>query len=332
MSLYFAPYSRDLKKGVRNAKTQYLRRDGVVLKFIDPDGETYFGDAAPLAPFSRETNDENLDYLRNVSLRSLYADYFDRKSITPSLLMALDSCFLLPFYAEQSKNSTVCRLVTDGSESEIVQIISDAFREGFTVFKLKVTNQNINTIISLSRLLAQQFGSRIKLRLDANQELSKADLTEFVNKADLRQLDFFEDPLAVHSDLAHFVGRINLAADEMVNSIDDVLDLLDEGVVDTFVLKPSLLNGVIGFQEIAQLLRIHGKKFVISSLLESEVGLLNLEKLALVLNEDGLVHGIGTGSVFSDEKLVQRNLIQHRDQAPVAVNNWLNSLNFTEIS
>lgn len=127
------------------------------------------------------------------------------------------------------------------------------------------------------------------LRLDANMSLSSEEFKKYLDG--LKDYDYFEEPFKNIEDI-HQYPQERFALDE--NVLNEKFHSLKQ--VTTFVLKPSIL-GLDKTIEMIHKAKILGKSVVISSTFESELGLLNLCKIAhysdRYLGHTGF-HGLGT--------------------------------------
>ena len=87
-------------------------------------------------------------------------------------------------------------------------------------------------------------------------------------------------------------------ADESIRLTGDVDAVVRAGAADILVLKPSPLGGARAVVEMAQR---YGLPVVISSAMESSVGLSTALAAALALLEQPFAHGLGTGTLLATD-------------------------------
>ncbi len=184
------------------------------------------------------------------------------------------------------------------------RILSDA-RElsgrGFQVFKLKVGDRNIPLDVKKVQDLRAVIGPQGRLRLDGNRQWSLRDAMLFVDLAGRAQIEFIEEPLSDMGKTGEFyqATHMPIALDETLSLVRCGVQapgrcsptLADSEAVGYYILKPTVLGGIIPCLEWMEYARHHGKKVIISAAFESPVGLKVLANLACMT---GQTAGLGT--------------------------------------
>jgi O-succinylbenzoate synthase len=113
-------------------------------------------------------------------------------------------------------------------------------------------------------------------------------------------LEYIEQPCATVPELAEVRRRVDvlIAADESIRKADDPLRVVREGAADVAVLKVAPLGGVTRMLEIADQIDI---PIVVSSALDSAVGIGRGLLAAAALPELRYACGLGTGGLFVDD-------------------------------
>ena len=116
----------------------------------------------------------------------------------------------------------------------------------------------------------------------------------------LEGLEYVEQPCATIPDLAHLRRRVDtpIAADESVRLPGDADAVVAAGAADIIVLKVAPLGGVRACLEIAER---SGLPVVVSSAMESSVGLAAGLALALALPELPYACGLGTSLLLATD-------------------------------
>tara|TARA_Y100000590_G_scaffold263893_1_gene296380 strand:- start:237270 stop:238154 length:885 start_codon:yes stop_codon:yes gene_type:complete len=157
-------------------------------------------------------------------------------------------------------------------------------------YKVKIGRGSIDSDVELLKGLEHKC-----LRLDANRTLSSPEFEKYLQV--LENYDYFEEPFSDIKDYNLFPNE-RFALDENIEN----LELQKLTSVKAFVIKPSLL----GLEKTLQLIKTAknlGKRVVISSTFEGEIGHLSLGRIAsysdnyLGYREE---HGLGTISFLSD--------------------------------
>ncbi len=113
-------------------------------------------------------------------------------------------------------------------------------------------------------------------------------------------LEYMEQPCATVAELAELRRRVGvpIAADESIRKADDPLRVVREGAADVAVLKVAPLGGVRKLLEIAAQIEI---PIVVSSALDSAVGIGHGLLAAAALPELRHACGLGTGGLFLED-------------------------------
>jgi O-succinylbenzoate synthase len=113
-------------------------------------------------------------------------------------------------------------------------------------------------------------------------------------------LEYMEQPCATVPELAELRRRIDVpvAADESIRKADDPLRVVREGAADIAVLKVAPLGGVQKLLDIATQIEI---PIVVSSALDSAVGIGQGLLAAAALPELRHACGLGTGGLFVED-------------------------------
>jgi len=160
--------------------------------------------------------------------------------------------------------------------------------------KVKVGRHDIDAEAACVRALAEEWGQRVQIRLDANRAWSYDDALRFADGIEGVSIEYLEEPLADPSRLAEWTRQtgVPIALDETTREVS-LKDLTDHTYVSAVVVKPSL----IGFSEtlhLAKTLRASDVDVVISSAYESGVGLAGLAVLAASTGDRDIAAGLDT--------------------------------------
>lgn len=123
-------------------------------------------------------------------------------------------------------------------------------------------------------------------------------------------LEYVEQPCASIDELARVRRAVNtrIAADESIRLTGDVDAVVRADAADILVLKPSPLGGA---RAVVAMAERYGLPVVVSSAMESSVGLAMALSAALAVPDSGVAHGLGTGTLLAtdtvDDPLVPIN-------------------------
>lgn len=195
-----------------------------------------------------------------------------------------------------------------------------------TSVKLKVAEPGQTPIDDVTRLakLRQLVGPDVTIRLDANGawEVAEAEQNLFMFAA--FDIDYVEQPVASLENMARIRKRmagtgIRIAADESLRKGGAIEDIVNTHAADLVVLKVNPLGGIRRCLTIARTARDRGIGVVVSSGLETSVGIshaAHLQALLMDLYGDIEDSGLGSLSLFEGD-VVTQPLNQKRGAIPL---------------
>lgn len=139
------------------------------------------------------------------------------------------------------------------------------------------------------------------VRVDANGGWSVAQAAEAAAALTADgPLEYLEQPCASVDELAELRRRVDvpIAADESIRKADDPLAVVRAGAADVAVLKVAPLGGISALLSIAEQIDI---PIVVSSALDSAVGIAAGLRAAAALPQLRHACGLGTGRLFLDD-------------------------------
>ena len=176
--------------------------------------------------------------------------------------------------------------------------------------KVKVgEDRNPQADIERIRIIRQVIGPDISLRLDANGRWSVAETQRILEELQPVGIDYVEQPVATVNELVELKSLlegtgIRLAADELVRQSHQLPDIIARSAADVAVLKVSPLGGVHATRTLAFQAINAGLQVVISSGLETSVGLAwGARAVALLTEEFGPQPdaGLATAALFTSD-------------------------------
>jgi O-succinylbenzoate synthase len=143
-------------------------------------------------------------------------------------------------------------------------------------------------------------GPAVHIRLDAN---GSWDLAEAIHSLDVLagyDIELVEDPVPTLDELARLRRRcsIPVAAETSIRTIEDVDEMRRLGAADVLVIKPQRIGGIGAALRAAELA---GIPVVVSSALETSVGLASCLAVAAALPASRYAHGIGTATLLMED-------------------------------
>ncbi len=181
---------------------------------------------------------------------------------------------------------------------------------GCTTVKVKVGERGQSLSDDVARVAAVRdaLGPGGRIRVDANGAWSPAEAFAALSALDRFVLEYAEQPCASIPELQRLRGSlreagigVNIAADESVRRASDPLRVARLGAADVLVLKAAPLGGVDALVRIAAR---SGLPCVVSSALETSVGISRGVHAAAALPDPLRAAGLGTAALLAGDVVV----------------------------
>ena len=232
-----------------------------------------------------------------------------------------------PRPASIALNATVDALASDPA----AEAARSAVAAGFGTIKLKASAaEPVGTLAGRVAAVRRAVGPDIGLRLDANGRWGAAEARAHLSALAGMGLEYVEQPVAELEALAvlRAGSPVPIAADELVDSPVAAGRILDAAAADVLVVKPARVGGPVQALRIATMAAERGVPVVVSTLLETGLGLATALRVAAVLPAAGeprrhLAHGLATADRLSTDLLAAA--LEIRDGAmvvPAAPGAW----------
>lgn len=347
VSVHWSVYRLPLRTSFTTAHHAMSVREGAIIELLTTrQGLSGIGEIAPLPEFGSATLDQSLAALTRLlaSLRGLTLD---------AALDALDNRLgleddeelpaiaglemaLLDALGKARERSVAELLVTKrytnlrshipvnaviglhDPESTVAQA-RQSVAHGFTCLKLKMARAQPDTEIARIVAVRQAVGPAITLRLDANGGWSYEQAQSILDGCKALRLQYVEQPLPPHDIQAMAqlcrATPIPIAADEAVRTLGDAALIISEEAATFLIVKPQLSGGLQATREIIDLAKQHGVECVVTSAIETGVGLAAL--LHLVAATPALLYdcGLATLDLLADDLIIEPLLVQHGKMA-----------------
>jgi o-succinylbenzoate synthase len=185
----------------------------------------------------------------------------------------------------------------------------EASNNGYRCVKLKVgLGGSIQEEIERVAAVRDAIGPAVHLRLDANEAWNLEEAIAILSQCVPYNIQYVEQPLKAY-DLAGMRSlrravHIPIAADEALHSLESAQLILDSEAADIFVVKPQLAGGLRVGQQIIQAASERGIPCVISSTIETGIGLAAALHLAAASPAVTLECGLATLHLLVDDLLI----------------------------
>ncbi|MGD0949053.1 MAG: mandelate racemase/muconate lactonizing enzyme family protein [Candidatus Binatia bacterium] len=183
--------------------------------------------------------------------------------------------------------------------------------QGFCCLKLKVGRNVAEDAARLAAVRAA-VGPQVGLRIDANGVWTLDEALRFLPQLAAYDLDYVEQPVADAAVLAQVRRAVDvpIAADECVTDAAAVQRLAALRAADVIIVKPALL-GLRAAIAVVRTAQACGMNVVVTSVLDTSVGIAAALHLAATLPDPVLPCGLATASLLAGdlarEPLVPRN-------------------------
>jgi o-succinylbenzoate synthase len=294
-------------RGAQNARQAWTSRSGLLLT-LSSAAACGLGEASPLPGYSTDTLESAESALGALDLNALERalDIEDTEEALRTLAnllpgaesaarMALETA-ALDLRGHQRHLSAPAMLGADPSadrmlawlvgapDAQALETIRRAQCAGYVHFKIKMGHiGRFNSEMTAVRELRRTLGAGPRLRLDANQGWSEAEMTSAGSLLEALDIEFIEEPSLRLT--RHFGTTVAVALDESLQGLKpEDLEALEERSGARFVvLKPMVLGGLSHCMELARHATALNLGVVISHSFDGPVALVAAAALALAL-------------------------------------------------
>ncbi|MFP5319403.1 MAG: enolase C-terminal domain-like protein [Acidimicrobiia bacterium] len=185
---------------------------------------------------------------------------------------------------------------------EAARFAEEAVADGYRCLKVKVGGEHGTAVVAAVREAA---GPHVAIRVDVNGRWDVERAAAEIAELSTYGIEYVEQPVATLEELAELrrLVRVPLAADECVRSVEDARRLARLGAADVLVVKVQPLGGVRRAIDVAE--AAGGIPVVVTSMMETSVGLAAGLALAAALPEHDLACGLGTGVLLAGDVVAE---------------------------
>lgn len=173
---------------------------------------------------------------------------------------------------------------------------------GVETFKVKVGDNLSEDIARLAKVKSLRPKAMIRIDVNGNWSVANAITNLRAIYENIGAIEYVEQPCQSVEELrelkAKLIVEIPIAGDEILRKSVDPFQVDLKGAVDILVLKVQPLGGIARSHQLAQ---HHGLPIVISSALESAVGISHGLALAASFDQMEFDCGLATGSLLSED-------------------------------
>lgn len=177
--------------------------------------------------------------------------------------------------------------------------------DGCRTAKVKVAERGQSLADDLARVRAvrEAMGPEGRIRIDANGGWNLDEAERAIHELGESDLEYVEQPCATVDELAELRYRVKhkgipIAADESIRKAADPLAVAQAKAADLIVIKAQPLGGI---RRALSIVAETGLPAVVSSALDTAIGLSQGAALAASLPDLDYDCGLGTASLFADD-------------------------------
>jgi o-succinylbenzoate synthase len=304
-------------------------REGTVLALKAESGLVGYGEALPLAGFSEESPDQVSETLSGLARVLIGREIEELDALldlveelapeAPAARAAVDVALfdlaaraqgvgvaaLLALPDRPRVQIEVNALVYDERPEIVAREASAATAEGYGTVKIKVGALTLELDEARVSAVRDAVGSEAKIRLDANGGWKEREAEEAIERLTPYRIELLEQPVEARDlgGLARLSAKspIPIAADEALAGGYAVDEIFTRDAASVLILKPAALGGLRASQRIAARARAAGWGVVVTSALDSAVGLAAALQLAAALPGPHLAAGLATGALLDSD-------------------------------
>ncbi len=230
---------------------------------------------------------------------------YDDNECAPWLASAIESATVARperFRNEIAVNGTIPEL----NDKKEIEALMRTY-SGAKTFKVKVGNNLTEDVMRVARVFSNAPKAAIRVDVNGLWSVDEALTNLYAYYEEIGPLEYVEQPCATVEELRELKRRIKIplriAADEVIRKATDPFKVDLTYAADIVMLKVQPLGGIRRSLEIAQ---HHGLPVVVSSALESAIGIEYGLELAASISDLNFDCGLATGS------LLARDVAEHK--------------------
>ncbi len=212
------------------------------------------------------------------------AVFADRADTTPAAILAIEP-----------RDRVAVNALFVGSPAAAAEAVASGELDPYPCVKVKAGRQSVAEDRDVLRILLAGLPESTTLRVDANRGLTLDDATERFGGLPPERIEYLEEPLANPGELAELHARtgLSIGLDETLH-VPALRDIGRAPYVTAWCLKPSLIGHWGRMTFLAKEAERAGSAVVVSSALETGLGLWSQVQMAAALPGRTAAAGLGT--------------------------------------
>ena len=304
-SIQYQPYQLAFREPFPTALGKLSHREGFIVEISDRTSDhgvqhMGLGEAAPLDGFGMESLTETEKVLREAQRSLINAEIHDLNDIenllakydrTPaakhgielgllnllsqlqgiSISQLLVNSFSGIVREQVAVNAVIGAIAPERAVSKAKHYIE----QGYHCLKIKVGTKDFGMDLRRVEAVRSHCDAHFQIRIDANQGWSVTEAIANLKKLEFLQIEYVEQPVAASNLLGMAEVRrsqsIPVAADESVNNLSQLRQVIDTQAADIIILKPMALGGLITAHHAAVIAFKAGLDVVITTTIDGAI-------------------------------------------------------------
>jgi L-alanine-DL-glutamate epimerase-like enolase superfamily enzyme len=180
----------------------------------------------------------------------------------------------------------VLRIVAIKSPSDMAEQAQRLLDQGYRYFKIKV-HGDVEEDVARVKAIRERVGADAHLTIDANQSYTPKDAITAINRMAEYRLDLVEQPVSRHDlkglELVTRSVPVVVEADEGAGTIDEIMTLVSNRIVDAVSLKIQKLGGLRNALAAARICEAGHVKYRLGAHVGTQLGNAHAVNLAAAL-------------------------------------------------
>lgn len=319
MNCYFKKYTLLFRKPGGTSRGVLLSKDTYFI-ICEEDGKKAYGECNLFTGLSYDDREGYEEKLKEVCKRlpvekeKVLSELHEWPSIRFGVEMVLkdleNGCRQIIYSQVINKHGfaiPINGLIWMGEKQEMMAQIASKLEAGYQSIKLKIGAIDFETELELIRFIRTQFNAdSVEIRLDANGAFEFSEAIEKLKRLSDFDISYLEQPIKAGQwhQMAALIEKspVRIALDEEligVTNSEQRHALIHTISPPLLILKPALIGGFASTVEWKQLIEEKGGSWIITSALESNIGL-NAIAQYTALGWSSFAQGLGTGQLYTN--------------------------------
>ena len=281
-------YSKKFNVKTNLSSEKHSTRKGFYLKIYG--GDIYgIGESAPIPGVSSESLEsvgyalqgfklavEDLNY--NINIEELLLLSRVHGDGLPSVIFCLESA-IYDLFSKLTQNPMAHLLNPSYLPQININCIDSKFctieKKIANVIKIKINSSHPDVVKNKIEEVLKTCKSSVKIRLDFNGILNFSEAKKIFHVIRNYNIDYVEQPFAPKNlkDITRLreITEVKIALDESVNDFFSIKNVVEKKIVDTIIIKPTLIGGFNDIKKINEYCKKNNVRIILTSSFETEI-------------------------------------------------------------